>query len=129
MVKLFVGIILIITLLGCEPTKLNQQPMLKMAQQQNVDIYISKGLVAEEVFSIKLDFKERVSKVQGKLISQTMNMGMVPLSFSDVEQRQFVAQSIVGACNLESMIWRLEIRWLTADGQQRFTSSPVSIRR
>lgn len=119
----------LILLIGCQPKlESNEQPMQNVWHSDKADVLVSSSLKAEEVFRIKLALGTNATNVQGKLVSETMDMGVVPLAFTSNDGRAFNAQSIVGACNLDTMIWRLELKWLE-DGNQRFIVMPLEVSR
>jgi len=121
-------VIFALSLLGCERPVAVVEPLTLLLQTPTLAIYSQEQLVAEEVFNLGLQFETEVEGVNGRLVSETMAMGIVPIYFKSSDQRAFNAQSIVGACALEKMVWRLELTWVE-QGKTKLIELPLTITR
>lgn len=127
--KFLISFGIILSLSACQPVlKQNMSPLETVWDESGVQVMVTKALHAEELFTISLSLTQEGSAIAGKLVSQSMEMGVVPLVFNTQDQRNFHAQSIVGSCSLQQMVWRLELRWLE-NGQSRFITLPLMVRQ
>jgi|GEM_PF-2242368 len=126
--RITVLVICTLSLLGCERPVTVVEPLSLLLQTPTLAIYSQEQLVAEEVFNLGLEFETEVEGVKGRLVSETMAMGIVPIYFKSNDQRVFNAQSIVGACALQKMVWRLELTWLE-QGKIKLIEVPLTITR
>ena len=74
-------------------------------------------LQAESEFWIRLQveqdgpFEIKSAKIDGK----SMNMGYIPLFFSQLNKVTCLAQGIVGACDTDDMVWQIVIDYSIDD--------------
>ncbi|WP_138482998.1 hypothetical protein [Pseudoalteromonas phenolica] len=74
-------------------------------------------LQAESEFLIRLQveqdgpFEIKSAKIDGK----SMNMGYIPLFFSQLNKDTYIAQGIVGACDTDDMVWQIVIDYSIDD--------------
>ena len=74
-------------------------------------------LKAESEFLIRLrveqgrSFEIRSAKIDGK----SMNMGYIPLFFSQINNDTYITQGIVGACDTDDMVWQVVIDYSIDD--------------
>ena len=74
--------------------------------------------MTEVPFSIRLSSSTigSINNISGFLEGKDMFMGKVPVFFElDSNGEYFVAETLLGSCSEEKMIWRL---WLTINGRQ-----------
>lgn len=121
-------LLIVVMLSGCGGPESAAKPESIIYQSKHITIKTDSRLVAEELFNINVVFAKEVTEVKGKLISDTMNMGIVPLGFKPINSVTYQARSIVGACNLQEMVWLLEIKWLEQD-EPRMLTTPITVYR
>lgn len=121
-------LLIVVMLSGCGGPESAAKSESIIYQSKHITIKTDHRLVAEELFNINVVFAKEVTEVKGKLISDTMNMGIVPLGFKPINSVNYQARSIVGACNLQEMVWLLEIKWLEQD-EPRMLTTPITVYR
>jgi len=124
---IFVGAMLLFGLFGCEQPKLNQM-MVNIYHSPALDVVIDTELIAEQIFTIELGFDGHVSDVKGMLVSETMNMGVIPVAFNSIDSHNYAANTLVGACSLKTMVWRLHITWKN-NGTPQMLDVPITVTR
>jgi len=126
----YIGLIGMCLLLGgCDLlVKQRQQESRVIYQTEQVTISAPTRINAEEIFTFNLKFGGSAEQVRAKLVSQSMSMGVVPLSLTAVAPNHFRAQTLVGKCSETKMVWQLELSWLE-NGHPRLAQLPIDIYR
>jgi len=125
-----VFVLFLLTLISCSPATKKEPiavaPQCLVSQSQcaletqlgNIEVLFNQNKVLTEVpFSIYLKFsndesvkKYKISQVKSYMEGKEMFMGKIPVFFSVAEkQNTWVAETLLGSCSEEQMIWRL---WL-----------------
>ncbi|KZN56578.1 hypothetical protein [Pseudoalteromonas luteoviolacea] len=90
---------------------------------KNTEFWVSKErLKAEELFEVYLKNPSIQSIGLAHIEGVSMYMGKIPISFEPHEQGLWVAEAMVGACNLEKMKWKIVLSGLK-EGLD--TSAPI----
>lgn len=75
----------------------------------NEQILVSESEIkGEEPFQILVAIPN-TSSINGKVEGVSMNMGYIPLQFSQIEKDIYLADAMVGVCSTDKMSWRIEV--------------------
>jgi len=127
--KFLIPILLLIA--GCQEAIEDEEVHVQTQQIKTNDITINfpVKIKAESLFEIALEFPQNVEIISSKLVSISMDMGIIPVFFQEKKNTSYLtAQLLVGACSLPSMQWRLDIQW-KQNGQRKFFSQMLDIKR
>lgn len=128
--KTLIFIIIALFLLACGKNKKNDiphiEPQCLPSQSQcviettigDIEVLFDKKRVLTEVpfhIFVKGDSDIKLVSAKGFLEGKEMFMGRVPVLF-DLDQSVFKAETLLGSCSEEQMIWLL---WLTIDYQEQ----------
>lgn len=78
----------------------------------------------EEPFPILVSAKAH-RKLTASITGVNMNMGRIPITFSEVSTGVYLAQGMVGVCSSEQMIWKIVV----FDGIQELVQKEFEVKR
>lgn len=84
-------------------------------------------VITESAFSLFLNYQgdSRISKVSAYIEGKEMFMGKIPVFFSLVAPNQYKAETILGSCSKDQMVWRLWVEISLIDINDTITSKTI----
>lgn len=115
---IYLFLLLMCCLWGCKPPEKSPVSLLKLLQENTVQLELSPGHAPVETPLLLQLTAADVLSVSGELTGVSMYMGEVPLRFSQLEG-VWQAEFLLGACSDPDMLWQLQLEIRFADGQTR----------